>query len=129
MTDYHFTTMQDLVDASVEAYDGIVAVYPLSRGFNGQPNESALDLGGIAENHEHAYSIRYVVCAYVYEGKLYAIPWTKGVEKVLVANGFKRDFFYVPFSNDFSYPLKYAELWNNLVDLAREIRKVEGSFD
>lgn len=65
------------------------------------------------------YAYNNGIIAFVDEDKVfYAIPDFKGTQKTLVENGYKKDNFYVPFSN-WNYPVDLKDYWESLIELRR----------
>lgn len=65
------------------------------------------------EAHKGHYAYNNSVVAFVdEEGDLYAIP-DIGAQKILAAEGYTREYFYVPFSN-WDYPVAYEDKWKEL---------------
>ena len=63
------------------------------------------------------YAYNNSVVAFIDEnGTFYVIPDIKGTQKTLIENGFKKDYFYVPFSN-WDYPLGNKDYWEFLWNL------------
>jgi hypothetical protein len=65
-----------------------------------------------AESLTYAYN-NSVVAFVDNEGTFYVIPDLKGTQKVLVEAGYRKAYFYVPFSN-WDYPVEYKERWEKL---------------
>jgi len=63
------------------------------------------------------YAYNNSVVAFVDEkGGMYVIPDIKGTQKLLMENGYKKSYFYVPFSN-WDYPVAYEEKWKKLWEM------------
>ena len=71
------------------------------------------------------YAYNNGIIAFVDEDKtFYVIPDLKGIQKMLVENGYKKDCFYVPFSN-WNYPVGLKDYWEQLTDLRKAERERE----
>lgn len=69
------------------------------------------------------YAYNNGVIAFVDENKTFrVIPNFRDTQKVLIQNGYRKDHFYVPFSN-WNYPVAYKEHWESL----RELQKAENA--
>lgn len=74
----------------------------------------------LEEIQPKSYAYNNGVIAFVDEDKnFYVIPNFKGTQKVLIEEGFKKDHFYVPFSN-WDYPVCCEKHWDDLKKLQRE---------
>lgn len=70
----------------------------------------------ISELHPQSLTYAYnnSVIAFVDEhNDFYVIPALKDAQKILVNNGYTKNYFYVPFSN-WDYPVARKEDWENL---------------
>ena len=60
------------------------------------------------------YAYNNSVIAFVTEEKkFFVLPCFKGTEKTLLANGYRKAYFYVPFSN-WDFPLRQRGKWERL---------------
>ena len=65
------------------------------------------------------YAYNNGTIAFVDENKTFrVIPNFKDTQKVLIQNGYRKDHFYVPFSN-WDYPIAHKEYWESLKELQR----------
>lgn len=66
------------------------------------------------DTHNLTYAYNNSVVAFVDEqGMMFVVPDIKGTQKVLVENGYKKAYFYVPFSN-WDYPIACKDRWEAL---------------
>ena len=69
---------------------------------------------------ERAYCSKFEVVAFVIDGYMYAVPWSKTSIRILAENGFKRRDLLIPYGRDLVSSEK-EEYWNQLIkDAAAE---------
>ena len=69
------------------------------------------------------YAYNNGIIAFVDEDNVYyAIPDLKGIQQLLVENGYKKETFYVAFSN-WDYPVELKGFWESLIDLRKAERE------
>lgn len=105
------TTMAELKEKALQVTEGMEVFLP---HYNKREN---LHLEGIEpEKHCMEYAYKDSVVAFVDEkGRFFAIPDLKGTQKTLGENGYKKGYFYVPFS-DWDYPMEHTDKWKALWD-------------
>lgn len=104
--------MSGLKDYSIFIEDGMQTFFPQWQETKTLPISSFI--GNITPK---SYSYNNGVIAFVDEDKdFYVIPNFKGTQKILVEEGYKKDHFYVPFSN-WDYPVACSERWEYLLEL------------
>ena len=101
--------MEELVEKSIEVYDGMKITY--------SQNSNESHLNGISEllpKFNGCYSVNNSTVAFIYEYQCYVIPFIRIVENTLRANEVQRAYFDVPFSN-YSYPKAERVKWERLL--------------
>ena len=77
-----------------------------------------VNIEDIARKYHKCYCINHSVVAFVYRQVMYVIPYTKSVIDTLDKRGFRREDFYVPFSNG-EVPRWRQGQWNDLQHWAK----------
>ena len=99
--------MKNLKERALVVTDGMETFFPQFS------SKETLKVSGLSVK-PLTYSYNNSVIAFVdEEGIMRVIPDLKGTQKLLVENGYIREYFYVPFSN-WDYPVAYKEQWEAL---------------
>ena len=102
-------SMNELKKKAINVYEGMETRFPQ---FDVQEKLHVSELN--PENNKMRYSYNNGVVAFIDEdGEFWTIPDIRGVQAVLTEAGFKRGYFYVPFSN-WDYPVSYENKWKEL---------------
>ena len=107
--------LDSLKERSVRVYDGMIAVYP---HFD---QEEVLNILDLASKFNGCYATNNSTICFVSDNEVFVTPYTCSVLIVLLANGFKEEYFYVPFSNG-DHPKAEQAKWNALRKNARHKR-------
>ena len=114
-----YRTMQELVNNSLRIYNGMLVVNPFSG------SEQPITISDILLKFPTStFARNNSTVNYVFEGDLYAIPYTKAVEKVLKENRYFEEEFKV-FFGDGSFPREEQQYWFNLLAEAMEENRKE----
>ncbi len=73
---------------------------------------------------QHSYSTNNGTIAYIENERVFVLPYTRKAMKELKELSFAPKGFYVPFSN-WDYPVKEKRQWDELLELSKEIRRLE----
>lgn len=110
-------TIDSLKQRSIKLYEGITAVFP----YEAREEQISTKKMITAYKIKKDYAIHQATLCFVSAGELYVTPYTDIAERSLIALGYRRAKFYVPFSNG-DYPkkevLKWAELKENMITYA-----------
>lgn len=113
--------VDDLKNAGILLYDGMLVAYPTYRNLQGYTAEP-LDLMKIHKNiayfNRKGFNINGGTVVFYNgespEAEFYAFPSTEEVARILIEDGYRYDnSIYVPFSNG-DYPLQEAQQWEAL---------------
>lgn len=104
-----FGTMEEIRKNAIRVNDGTCVFWPQSGEF------TTIHLHNLViEPNKMLYSYKNGVVAFItQQGYLYAIPDIKGVQDTLKKSGYKKGYFYVPFSN-WDIPFDNKEHWEEL---------------
>ena len=86
--------MQELINRSMKCYQGMMVEH-----FNPNVEDQPLDISGMIPKFNGAYCTNNSTVCYVLEDNVYVCPYTRANVDVLNQEGFKKECFYVPFSN------------------------------
>ena len=70
---------------------------------------------------EQAYCSKFEVVAFVIDGYMYAVPWSKTAIAILADSGFRRRDLLIPYGRDL-VSVDKEDYWNKLVKDAAEER-------
>lgn len=114
--------MEELKKEAVRVYSGMIAVFPqLSK-------EEVLDLK-LAPKFNGCYATNNSTVVFVTaEGEVFVTPCTRITIESLRYEGFRKNYFFVPFSNG-DYPKEDREKWSALCKNAKQIYEEEFSAD
>lgn len=77
---------------------------------------------------QHCYATNNGVIAYIDEGAVYVLPYSRIAMRELQENGFSEKGFYVPFSN-WDYPVEKKNEWEKLKEEAKVLAKQDFKKD
>lgn len=111
-----YTKIEELINDSIRVTTGMIAYYPQFS------QAETINVSEIVPKFPGRYAINNSTVAFVHDGNFYVTPYTRDVKTVLVNNGFKHEYFNVPFSN-WDYPQAEVVKWNALRENARQSYK------
>ena len=114
--------VETLVNRSLECYQGMIVRRDAPR-----VEEYPLDIAELLPKFNGTFCVNNSTAAFVLDGKVYVVPYTQTVGKILDEN-FKREYFFVPFSN-WDYPKNELQVWKKLLYGADQERKLEFEED
>lgn len=100
--------LKTLVANSIAVHDGMVAHYPQF-----DRDEELFPSSILSKFNGRVYAMNNSTTAYICDAKFYVTPICAEVMDILEAEGFKREDFFVPFSN-WDYPKDAKERWDQL---------------
>ena len=105
--------MKELMKRSIEIPGRVLVVYPFNQ-------EEVLDVSEVRAKFNGAvYCMNNSTLAYLTEdGRFFVTPYTRKAIRTLDEEGFKEEYFYVPFSNG-DYPKAESAKWFELRELAQ----------
>ena len=110
------TTMEMIKkELSVRAYAGMMVIFPQFH------KEESLNLDW-APKFNGCYAVNNSTVALVSSGELFVTPYTDEVMSALKEAGFRKEYFYVPFSN-WDYPKFEKIKWDELSARANAVKK------
>lgn len=101
-----YANVEEIRKDAIEVKDGMVVYWP-QEGKN-----EPLALGEIPFKFEHKFDMNNGILSFALEGTVYVIPEMWGAYATLQSEGFRKSYFYVPFSNG-DYPLAYEAQWKS----------------
>lgn len=104
--------LKELENNSISVTSGMEVVYPQLQ------QEESIDCSW-APKFNGCYAVNSSTVAFVNNGELFITPYTRKVIRSLQSEGFREEYFYVPFSNG-DYPKWKKTKWDNLRELANE---------
>lgn len=107
------TTMDSIKEEAVRIYPGMTAVFPQFS------KEDVIDVSRLAPKFNGCFATNNSTVCFVSDNEIYVIPYTRSVLHLLCSNGFKEEYFYVPFSNG-DYPKSEQFKWDALRLKARK---------
>lgn len=104
-----FSSMEEVRKNAILVKDGTSVFWPQTGEF------TTIHLHNLViESNKMLYSYNNGVVAFIdQQGNLYAIPDIKGLQDTLKKAGYKKGYFYVPFSN-WDVPFEHREHWEEL---------------
>ena len=111
-------TLNSLKEDAIQVYNGMITVFPQFS------TEKTLNISEMVPKFNGCYAMNNSTVCFISENKAYVIPYTRNVMNVLHSEGFKKEYFYVPFSN-WDFPKSEPSKWENLKERARETYKQE----
>lgn len=103
----NINALDSLKNEAVRVYTGMTVIFPQFS------KEEILNISGLAPKFNGRYAMNNSTVAFVSDGEVYAIPYTRSVMDTLKKAGFRHDYFYVPFSN-WDYPKNEQTKWERL---------------
>ena len=122
MANKNIITKDSLKEGAVRVYSGMIVVYPLY----GQ--EEILNISKLTPKFNGCYATNNSTVCFVTDNEVYVIPSSRTVIRSLSELGFRKDSFYVPFSNG-DYPKAEQKKWETLREKARKSWAEEFSED
>ena len=99
--------MEDLINDSIRVYTGMIAVYPQFQ------SEEMIHVEELIPKFPGRFSSNNSTVSFIHNNQFYVTPYTTTVMETLRANGFRKAYFYVPFSN-WDYPKQESYKWEQL---------------
>lgn len=106
--------MENLMKEAVRAYTGMTVVFPQFK------QEETLNISELAPKFPGCFATNNSTVCFIFENEVFVIPYTRNVINTLEAAGFKKEYFYVPFSN-WDYPKNEMLKWNALRQNAQQV--------
>ena len=103
--------MDSLKGKAIRVYDGMMVVYPWSS------KEESLNISELAPKFNGCYAANNSTVCFLTENQIFVTPYTREGMRILCSEGFRRENFYVPFSNG-DYPKAEQFKWNALREMA-----------
>lgn len=105
----YINNMEELKEKAIHVYERMVCDFPHYT----VPQRHSITLENL-DLEPLTFAYHSSVIGFVDEHKeLFVIPNLKGIQKLLIQNGYRKAYFFVPFS-DWSYPVIYKEKWRDL---------------
>ncbi len=105
--------MDSMKEGAVRVYNGMIVVYPWCS------TEDVLDISELAPKFNGCYATNNSTVCFVTDGEIFVTPYTRLGISSLCSAGFRKEHFYVPFSNG-DYPKAEQSKWNSLREKARQ---------
>jgi len=116
------STFKELVDLEILKERAIIVTDGMKTHFPHFSKTETINISNLSITPK-TYAYNNGIIAFVSEdNEFYVIPDFKETQKILVENGYKKDNFYVPFSN-WNYPVELKDYWESLIDLKKAERK------
>ncbi len=109
-------SLKELKKNSIMVVDGMTIM-------NAQGHEDVIEMREERAKFNDAYSVNNSTLCFITDHKIYVTPFCRS-EQLLLDEGFKKETFYVPFSNG-SYPKALFDKWDKLRKQARRAEEVE----
>ena len=106
-------TMDSLKSEAVRVYHGMIAVFPQFS------KEKVINMSEMTPKFNGCYATNNSTVCFVSDNEIFVIPYTSLVIRSLCNAGFRREEFYVPFSN-WDYPRSEKFKWEALREKARQ---------
>ncbi len=113
-----YKKIEELISNSVRVIPGMIAVYPQ------YSQEEVINVSEIVPKFPGCYATNNSTVAFVHNGNFFVTPYTRNAMTVLTTNGFKKAYFFVPFSN-WDYPKSEQLKWSVLRENARQSYKAD----
>jgi hypothetical protein len=114
MTNQKESITMDLKKESVRIRNGMIAVFPQLSMM-----ENIIEISELVPKFNGCYASNNSTVCYVSENEVFVTPYTRKVMSALESAGFKKEHFYVLFSNG-DYPKFEKNIWNELRLKARK---------
>lgn len=105
--------MDSLKKLAVRVYSGMIVVFPQFK------QEEALNISELTPKFNGCYAVNNSTVCFCFENDVFVTPYTNAVIDSLESAGFRKKYFYVPFSN-WDYPKFEQVKWNSLREKARQ---------
>lgn len=112
------TKINHIKENSIRIYNGMVTVFWQFH------TEEALDVSDLASKFNGCYATNNSTICFVSDNEVFVTPHTRLIETLLKSEGFKKETFYVPFSNG-NYPKAEKVQWELLQEKAMQSRENE----
>lgn len=113
-----YANVEEIRRNAIEVKDGMMVYWPQEQ------TTEPLALGEIPFKFEHKFDMNNGILSFALEGTVYVIPEMWGAYATLQSEGFRKSYFYVPFSNG-DYPLAYEAQWKKLLEEQRKSLREE----
>lgn len=114
-----YANVEEIRRNAIEVKDGMMVYWPQEQ------TTEPLALGEIPFKFERKFDMNNGILSFVLEGKVYVIPEMWGAYATLQSEGFRKSYFYVPFSNG-DYPLAYEAQWKKFLEDCKGFCKKNG---
>ena len=104
-------TMDSLKEGAIRIYPGMIDVYPQFS------EEHLLKVSDLEPKFNGCYATNNSTVAFISDNEMYVTPVTRAIRNLLISEGFRNEYFYVPFSNG-DYPKAEQAKWNSLREKA-----------
>lgn len=110
--------LMELKKESIRVYSGMTVVFPQFH------QEENLNIEGLVPKFNGCYAVNNSTVCYVSDNEVFVTPYTREAMYALEEGRFRKEYFYVPFSN-WDYPKNEMVTWNQLRQKAKESYKRE----
>lgn len=110
--------MDSLKEGAVWVHSGMITVFPQLA------KEEVLNVSELTPKFNGCYATNNSTVCFVSDNEVFVTPNTRSIISSLCSAGFRKEYFYVPFSNG-DYPKSEQFKWNALRENARQSYKAD----
>lgn len=110
--------MDSLKEGAVRVYSGMITVFPQLA------KEEVLNVSELTPKFNGCYATNNSTVCFVSDNEVFVTPNTRSIISSLCSAGFRKEYFYVPFSNG-DYPKSEQFKWNALRENTRQSYKAD----